>query len=257
MPEIAEVMIMRDNLQHLVGKKLTDIFVFSNRYTFDQKDTVIGKKVISVQSNGKKLLIIFETLDNCLYPVIITGFGLTGKYTTNSTFTRFTLSFDDGFNLYYDDKLCYGRTKMELIIQREMDSYPERCDLIKGDKQDIELCVNSYLRYNQNKPIAQFLLNQNIIAGIGNYIRCDGLFLAKISPHRLIKSLSNEELFRVIDCCRQVAMESYQAGGSPHYGGNYQFKCYMRDSHDGQDGITITKEKLKGRTIYWSPEIQL
>ena len=52
--------------------------------------------------------------------------------------------------------------------------------------------------------IAAALLDQKVAAGCGNYLRAEVLYLAKISPYKHIKELSDKELTKIWDILRKV-----------------------------------------------------
>ena len=49
-----------------------------------------------------------------------------------------------------------------------------------------------------NKTIAEFLMDQSMCAGIGNYLKAEILYDAAISPHRIVKSLDSEEFNKLL-----------------------------------------------------------
>ena len=62
---------------------------------------------------------------------------------------------------------------------------------------------------NLSKPIGVVLLNQKIISGIGNYIRADALWLAKINPFKLCKKLTDGEINNLFHSLKIITWGNY------------------------------------------------
>jgi len=69
------------------------------------------------------------------------------------------------------------------------------------------------LRARRDGPIAEALLDQRAIAGVGNVFKSETLFVALVHPFRLVSSLSDEELGRVIDAARSLMRANVDRGG--------------------------------------------
>ena len=70
------------------------------------------------------------------------------------------------------------------------------------------------LKKYPNKTISEFLMNQKIVSGIGNYLKAECLYDAKISPHRFCCHISTKESDRLFYACRRITQLSYQTGGA-------------------------------------------
>ncbi len=76
-------------------------------------------------------------------------------------------------------------------------------------------------------PIKSALLDQHVVAGLGNIYVCEALYRAGISPRRLAMSVSRPRIDRLVEAIRAVLLEAIDAGGST-------LKDYMRA--DGELG---------------------
>jgi endonuclease VIII len=63
------------------------------------------------------------------------------------------------------------------------------------------------------RVIADALLDQHVLAGLGNYLRADILLVARINPLRKIASLSNQDLLRIAKACKTLTQRSVQKQG--------------------------------------------
>ena len=99
-------------------------------------------------------------------------------------------------------------------------------------------------------------MNQTVIAGIGNYIKSDSLYLARISPHRTVFDLSDGELAILNRSIKQVMKESYQQGGRyVSSGKTYSFLVYNQ-THDIDGNKVVKEETADKRATFWVPEVQ-
>lgn len=75
-------------------------------------------------------------------------------------------------------------------------------DLIADDYDEAEAVRR--IRARGEEEIANVLLNQRVIAGIGNEYKSELLFMGKVSPFRLVRDMSDEELLTVLRIARKV-----------------------------------------------------
>lgn len=92
-------------------------------------------------------------------------------------------------------------------------------------------------KFLTNKCVAYFIKEQKFFSGIGNYLRAETLYDAKISPQRLVSQLSDDELYRIYYFSIKNLRESYQHGGltvrtywdPKGRKGTFPVKIYMKD----------------------------
>ncbi len=118
---------------------------------------------------------------------------------------------------------------------------------------------------NSQVLIKQLLLNQYIVAGIGNIYACEILYDAKISPLRSGRSLKMSQIRTILKSSRKILRKAIKYGGSSINDyvsadgtlGNFQknFKVYGRDGYKIK-GCDIKKVVLHGRSTFFCPDIQ-
>jgi formamidopyrimidine-DNA glycosylase len=124
-------------------------------------------------------------------------------------------------------------------------------------------------KVNDTKPIGNVIVNQKIISGVGNYLRADALWMAKISPFRKVKDVKDDELELLYKSLIGLIWGDYDYKSGVKKGyisktlklpNDYQrdFFIYRQDK-DINDN-TIKKEELyegsQKRFIYWVDKIQ-
>ena len=120
----------------------------------------------------------------------------------------------------------------------------------------------------RKRQICKVLLDQDVIAGIGNYLKAEILYAARIRPDRIISSLSAEELEQLRVAAHTIIVESYRSGGltienfqAPDGAkGLFRVKVYGKKTDpEGRPVITSGPEDgLKdGRKTHWVPDYQV
>lgn len=104
-------------------------------------------------------------------------------------------------------------------------------------------------------PIAHVMLMQDLISGIGNYMRAEALYKAKISPHRLKNSLTNNEWKRLYTALKSVYAWALKEQVEEVNYRKTNFAVY-RQKKDPNNNV-VTREIIKNRSIYWVKQIQI
>ncbi len=175
--------------------------------------------------------------------------------------------FDKG-TLYFYDQLSFGTisvmTSEEQLVAKLATLGP---DIMAPETTFEEFAAG--IRRQASKDIGTALVNQKYIAGIGNYLRADALWLSKISPFRKVKDLTDQELSSLFYNCRLMIWGLYnRAEGirlkiikkTDKMPQDYDrpFFVYFQDTDI--EGNPVTKEESyegsQKRFIYWVPARQ-
>lgn len=117
-------------------------------------------------------------------------------------------------------------------------------------------------------PIKSALLDQRVVAGIGNIYACEALFRAGISPKRLATSIATKSILPLVAAIKAVLREAISAGGSSLRDhkrvdgefGNFQhrFAVYGREGEPcrGKCGGTIRRIVQSGRSTFYCSKCQ-
>jgi formamidopyrimidine-DNA glycosylase len=237
---------------------------------------LLPRKVIDVWAKGKK--IIFD-LDG-IY--MISSLIMTGKWVEEAGMhSNLWLSFGYCFEgkgchgqdllvkviekiLYFDDLRHFG-TMAVCLSRAELQSHLVDIgpDLV-SDEIPSELWLQIFRHPKiQQKEITAMLLEQNLVSGIGNYLRAEILYRARIHPGRLIRDLSDEELETIRVHSLQTLNESYLANGHTERTfigvrrGRGRFICVVYNHERDPHGNKVNKTTFKdGRTTWWVPALQ-
>ncbi len=119
---------------------------------------------------------------------------------------------------------------------------------------------------NRVAPVKALLLDQRIVAGLGNIYVCEALFLAGIAPTRPAGQIARTRLTKLVDAIRAVLTAAIEAGGStlrdyarPSGELGYfakQWRVYGREGEPCECGGTVARRVDGGRSTFWCPKCQ-
>lgn len=255
MPECAEVAIFTNQLsKEYGGHKLLSIKVVGGR--FKEQLSIPPLNNIKFNCKGKFL---YWTFDEDV--VFFITLGMTGSFGKKNKHSAIEFNFDNG-TIYFNDIRRFGTFK----ICNKKDLSKKLSSLGWDPLKESLPNLFPKIRKNDYKMIGEFLMEQKVISGIGNYLRAEILYKSNISPFRSIFSLSDNELLNICNNYIEIVNEAYKAGGatlatySDLYGiaGNFykQFKVYGQEKDPFGNSVLKSKDK-NGRTIHWVKEIQV
>jgi formamidopyrimidine-DNA glycosylase len=227
----------------------------------------------TIQTFGKSIFIPSNT-GHC----VMVQLGMTGTFSEQKNrhsrlvFKAFN-SKDDfiSSDLYYNDMRKFGHLMLFKTgsIPRNMSNIFNYSIDWRNKKAPLLFSKRVLLRESwREAEIKTVLLNQQIIAGIGNIYVSEGLFRSKINPKTRVKNLTEEELKRIIFETQKFMEQSYKVGGMTvknfeAFGQKGFGKQYLKVY--GKNGIIcpechqsiIQRILLKKRSAYYCPFCQV
>lgn len=270
MPELPEVETVRKQLKlRLIGKKISkidvrynDIIEYPNVDEFQKK--IINQEFIDIKRRGKWL--VFEL--NNYY--LLSHLRMEGKYNFHNKndilnkHEHIIFSLDNNQELRYHDTRKFG--KMHLI---EKDKIDVKGPLVKlglepwDEELDKYYLIKKY--HNKRLPIKTVLLDQSIIAGIGNIYADEILFISKINPYKKACDLEDREIERIIKTTKTILEKSIQLGGTTIHSyasvdgidGKFQNELLVHGKKNCPNCYNIiTKDFIGGRGTYYCNKCQ-
>lgn len=247
MPEGPEIAIMRKQLNHEFSGLTLNKITLLNNYKKIKEHSGLPMKLNFVKSKGK--LLIFDFGDTFL----LVHFMLTGHFSlVPQKYTRCIFEFTDNDltkKLYFNDPRKLGTFKWcdHLELKSELSALGP--SIIKIKEKEF---INAF-NIKSKVSIGAALHDQSKVCGIGNYLRAEVLFKAKISPLRPCNELSVDEIKKIYECLVGIVDKILKKGGTSDYAdlydhyGKYNFKAY---------GVAKNKTKISGQTMYWDDTIQ-
>ena len=287
MPELPEVETVRIGLQSLLpGRRVARITFdwpkgFPNTPA-DVNNFLVGAKVVLVARRAKVLLIELSSKYSLVVHLKMTGqlvfrngtehFGaghpndsLIGELPDKST--RVTLTFADGSQLFFNDQRKFGW--MRLLPTAEVpniDFFQKVGPEPLADDFSWQT-LRDRLQRRKNTSIKAALLDQTVIAGIGNIYADESLWGAKIHPTTPVNKLSDAQFKKLHHELVYVLRLAIEKGGSTDHtyvnaegkkGSYMSFARVFR--REGQAcprcGTTIIKTRVAGRGTHTCPHCQ-
>ena len=271
MPELPEVETVRRGLEkQIVGKTIESVKVTYPKLVRtgleDFQLLLPGQSVQAMRRRGKYL--IFELTGG----LVISHLRMEGKYflfsdqvPTNKHFHAF-FTFTDGTTLVYQDVRKFGT--MEYLPKSQEATYFLSKKLgPEPTKETFKLAPFERTLVKSHRPIKSYLLDQSLVAGLGNIYADEVLWAAKVHPERRSDSLRPAEIKRLHDQTIRILQEGIKHGGSTirtykntlGEDGTMQdfLQVYGREGElCSRCGSTIEKIKVGGRGSHYCPKCQ-
>jgi formamidopyrimidine-DNA glycosylase len=287
MPELPEVETVRRGLSNLIiGKRVVqeqhDTDKGFPNAPQDVQQFLVGATITDVRRRAKVLLIDLSTDYTLVIHLKMTGqlvfrgeqvFGaghpnesLIGELPDRST--RVTLRFADDSRLYFNDQRKFGWMRLMPTIEVSEIDFMKKVGPEPLEAEFTAEEFESRFKRRANTSIKAALLDQTVVAGIGNIYADESLWGAKVHPKRLVKTVTSEEFAAIYRELREVMAIAIEKGGSTDKNyvnaegkrGNYlDFARAFR--REGQPcprcGADIIKFKAAGRGTHICPVCQL
>lgn len=291
MPELPEVESLRKNLAPvLLEKRIRDVHLLREK-SFpnfaENKNLLIGQQFIEVKRRAKILDLVLSNSQHLLIHLKMTGQLIfvdregrraggghpTADWLNDlpSKHTRVIFDLEDQrqkhSQLFFNDMRVFGwlRLKAQDQLSQEFVHYGL-------DVNDPNLNLKYLLEKAKNRQISikQFIMDNQVLAGVGNIYASEALFRAKISPLRRASSLSKIEMSRLLLEMRQIIETAILYGGTTfdgHYvgidglAGSFQDQLLVYGQEnaicpDCGRNFKIKRIKLGGRSSFYCERCQ-
>ncbi len=225
MPELPEVETVRRGLAPVMeGRTILSVTQNRPNLRFPLPDRfperLRGTKIAHLGRRAKFLMAELSTGD-----VLVMHLGMTGRFTvtgqnasdeppgTNPAHDHIIFHMEGGITVTYNDPRRFGF--MELWPATSFDTYPRLKKL--GPEPLSNAFSAAYLDEmlaGKNTPIKSALLDQAIIAGLGNIYVCEALYRAGVSPKRKSSTIPGARAARLAPAINDIIAEAIASGGS-------------------------------------------
>lgn len=267
MPELPEVEVTRQRIAPLlVGRRIRRVHTSAPSYFFvtppqDLARRLKGRQPLALDRHGKYLLLSLDDGSRLLLHLGMTGqlFGqgaesvrllaksargalqgapagpLSARSIRADPHLHLVFEFEDGGpQVLFRDTRKFG--KVLWLAPGETDA---RLTRLGVDALEAEPALIAARVKGRRAPIKATLLDQAVLAGVGNIYADEALFLARIRPTRVTQRLSRGDFERLIEAVQWVLRRSIETGGS-------SISDYVRP--DGQDGAYQDERRVYART---------
>ena len=234
MPELPEVETSRRGIEpYLVGERIVELTIRDRRLRWpvstDVDRHLAGQTVISVGRRAKYLLI------NTTNGTAIIHLGMSGSVTIVDRDTpagvhdHFDIDLASGKSLRYRDPRRFGSLHWT--------DNPEQHKLLRslGPEPLDDAFSGDYLwkkSRSRRVNIKQFIMNANIVVGVGNIYASEALFWAAINPKRAAGRIALQRYEALVKAIQDVLQAAIKAGGTTlrdFYGGGGEAGYFQQD----------------------------
>ena len=296
MPEACEVRVISEYLNKVWSGKLIIGMGWDSKSKFNKtgiKNMDLVKvpcKVVGVFSRGK--LIIIECINQegmTIY--MISQLGMEGKWVhTKEKHSNFRIYFGNlnsdknayiiEDTWYYDDSRHFGHFNVYSDL-KEPEKNHGPCLLTtalvnngivnQNNLRSYQIITNIIEFKNKiqnkrisNKAVCEFLMEQQHLSGVGNYLRVEILYRAKIHPNKTIGSFTDHDVTNLYNNIIDQMLIAYGAKGltiksywDPEgNAGKCPLQVYKKDIDPNGNKVERFKDK-KGRMMHWVPAVQI
>ncbi|MDQ2879213.1 MAG: bifunctional DNA-formamidopyrimidine glycosylase/DNA-(apurinic or apyrimidinic site) lyase [Pseudomonadota bacterium] len=269
MPELPEVETTVRGLEPvLLGQRLASVETrrgdLRRPFPVDLRQRMTGAVVTRLDRRAKYGVIETDRGDTMVFHL-----GMSGRWRVDPgellPHDHLVLETEEGRRLALNDPRRFG--SVDLVSTEAMRLYPPFVamgpePLGPGFTADYLLAALT----GRKASIKLMLLDQRIVAGLGNIYVCEALFLSRISPKTAAGRISLPRLERLIETIRAVLLSAIEAGGSslrdyarPDGELGYfskQFAVYGREGERCACGGIVRRYTEGGRSTFWCPTCQ-
>lgn len=268
MPELPEVESARAVIERsALGREIADVddadtYECRPHAPGEIRDALVGRSLTAAHRRGKAMWCETSDRDGEPGPRLGLHLGMSGRIfvgqdvggdyqgsigrdsiTHKPEWDRFTITFADGGSLRLFDKRRLGRVRLDPDIDA---LGPDAAEI---DRDDFRRRVG-----RGTAPLKARLLDQAVIAGIGNLLADEVLWQSRLSPRRLAGELDETELDVLRRELRKAVRSAVKHGGV-HTGEIIPFRGAGR--HCPRCGAAMQRATVGGRTTWWCPQEQV
>jgi formamidopyrimidine-DNA glycosylase len=218
MPELPEVETVRRTLAPAIGGKVAAVWDSGKGLHMRKKPPrarlrkLVGDRITNIRRHGKYLFVDFASGETLLVHLGMTGrFLIMAEGTPRAKHTHLVLWLDDGRELRFVDPRRFGQ--LDVIAKGKI--APQVADLGPDPiVQGIDVAALLALAKRRASPLKAFVLDQTVLAGVGNIYASEALWRAKLRPTMRAHKLTAVTAARLADAINEVLHHALEHGGT-------------------------------------------
>lgn len=192
MPEGPSILFLKNKLQRYKGKTVSE----ASGYGEMDKSQINNIKLLDIETYGKNLLFVFKDF------FVGVHLGLFGSMLVNKR-----KKVNASFALHFaSDEINFYVAKTKLYEGKPMDHFNFKTDILKPEF-DEDFVLNELQNKHAEEMIGDVLMDQHLFAGVGNIIRIEALYHAKIHPESMVKAIPEKKLIFLLKMIVDYAEE--------------------------------------------------
>lgn len=257
-PEILEVEFFRRAAERAVGRRIRAVSHVDPLVVEDGiAEMLKGRRVVGVRRLGKVLTMDLGTRGSKVDVSVDLHFGMSGRIivdghapigelaygaSDDDRWLRFGLTFDRGW-LAISDPRRFARV-----------SFGRNGEGLGPDAFAVDLVTFRRRLVGRRGPVKAVLLDQSVIAGLGNMLVDEILWRIGVDPRRSVALLEPTEVGRLHATMRRVLAQLDRRGGS--HAGDLSVEHRRLGERCPRDGAELWRSTVGGRTTFWCPRHQ-
>lgn len=216
---------------------------------------MVGHTVEKVEANGKHLLVRFDSGH-----VLHTHMRMTGSWHVYRSGERWQRPAHQArVVLTCGDRVavCFNAPVVELLVPGAEQNHPSLAGLgpdVLDDPPDLDEVRRRARRRPADLALGELLLDQRVVAGIGNIWRCEALFLEGRNPWAPQSSLTDDDLDALVGTASRIMRESLRP--SPGRSARWVYRRTGRPCRRCGTAILSRPQGEQARRAYWCPRCQ-
>ncbi|HEY0326131.1 MAG TPA: bifunctional DNA-formamidopyrimidine glycosylase/DNA-(apurinic or apyrimidinic site) lyase [Allosphingosinicella sp.] len=269
MPELPEVETTVRGLRPVLeGRRLASVETrrpdMRTPFPPDLRQRLTGARVTALGRRAKYGLIDTDRGDTCIFHL-----GMSGRWRIDPAeigrHDHFIIETEAGRRLALNDPRRFGF--VDLVPTADLAAYPAIAAM--GPEPLSDAFDGAYLAQafdGRVAPVKALLLDQRVVAGLGNIYVCEALHMAGIAPTREAGRIARARLGRLADAVKEVLVAAIEAGGSslrdyarPDGNLGYfskHFLVYGREGEPCACGSPVRRRTDSGRSTFYCPRCQ-
>lgn len=258
MPELPEVEAAAKQLRNvLVGRTIVRATVrhaaIRRSLSVARARKLAGRRVVAVERRGKHQVVRLDDGTS-----LLVHFRMTGDWTMSDIsapvprFARFSIDLDDGRAVHLDDPRALAVVSLHVgdpplpPLGPEPDAKAFTADALGAALQGRRIAI---------KPA---MLDQRVVAGLGNIYAAEALWHARLSPFLRADSLTAAQRRALVSAIRKTIAGAHRAPGRYSSGVGRGMNVYDREGERcTRCGATIDRTTQSGRSTYWCAGCQV
>jgi formamidopyrimidine-DNA glycosylase len=273
MPELPEVEVIRQGLMpHVVGREIVSVACSNKklRLSIPQKELgrwLKGGRITAIKRRGKYLIFLLESGAAMIVHLGMTGrLGIFPADAPPALHDHVVFALQDGMQMRYNDVRRFGFIRVLSPDQfREHDPFADMgCEPLEPEFSGRYL---KKIAGSRLQPVKNFLMDNHVVAGIGNIYANEILFHAGILPDTPIGSLTLAMWNRVAEKSREVLLRAIACGGSSisdfvnssGQKGYFQLELMVygqTEERCRKCEATVGRQVIGGRSTFFCPKCQ-
>jgi endonuclease-8 len=241
MPEGPQMIFLKEQVAHFIGGNLVEAKGAAKELPFN---VLKGQTLIDIRTFGKELLFCFPDFTIGIHLMLF------GKFAIDNTLKRqlrLGLTFENGEINFYECKCTFIEVPLDQVYDWSIDVMNIAFNRDKAFEK---------LTKKPGQLICEALLDQNILAGVGNKIKNEVLFTRQVHPESVVGEIPPLELRKLIDECVKLSFEYLEwkrEGSDDEHWQVYRKKECIRDK------IPLQKQKIgkSKRSCYFCDRCQV